>query len=262
MVIADSLRQEHEPSMVYSICKLIANNDYSLSQLNEIMNDKDSDQKVFSKNLKFCEDCGFISIKSQVCECLISYEYLTTYESFINYISLNVFDTENNFTKLTRWFLSQDISVSQIAAEQLASKCHDAVTVDQNFIRGWHWWMIAFGLATVSSHIKSGGRYALFDCSEALRRFVIDNCQENEIIKVRTFLTNLVNKKKEFKTVVDLKSNANTICDSVSMSLRILHNLNIIELLYTPDSSDIWHLTESYSHKVKKDITEIRIIRR
>ena len=33
MVIADSLRQEHEPSMVYSICKLIANNDYSLREM-------------------------------------------------------------------------------------------------------------------------------------------------------------------------------------------------------------------------------------
>ena len=85
--------------------------------------------------------------------------------------------------------------------------------------------------------------------------------KEGEVIKVRSFLTKLLAVKKEFVSSVDLNGNENQITTSISMGLRLLHNLKLIELIYTPDSSDIWHLTESYAHKIKRDITEIKVLR-
>lgn len=261
MIISDGLRQENEPTIIYSICKMASQFGDDINQLNDLMTDDNDGQKVYSKNFNFAKECGFIEVSGQRVSCLIPEEHLASYEEFINYISLNVFEKENNFTKLTRWFLKENIEISQVSAEQLAARCHDVVSVDQNYIRGWHWWMIAFGLGTVSAHINTGSRYIIFDCSNALKRFVKAEFKEGEVIKVRSFLTKLLAVKKEFVSSVDLNGNENQITTSISMGLRLLHNLKLVELIYTPDSSDIWHLTESYAHKIKRDITEIKVLR-
>lgn len=258
MKISDTLRQEHEPSFAYAICKMVSENTLSKNELISVMTN--DNQEIITKNIKFVEDCEFVVNDGQHIKCLIPTESMKTYSDFIEYISLKVFEEENNFTKLTRWFLSANTDICDLQSEEFAAKCYEVVNVDQNFIRGWHWWMIAFGLGTLSAYIKSGKRTIMFDCSEALKRFVSSEYKNGEIIKVRTFLAKLVDVKKEFKGVINLNNNYNQLCESLSLSLRILHNLNIIELIYTPDSLDVWHLTESYSHKIKKDITEIKIV--
>ena len=261
MIISDGLRQENEPTIIYSICKMASQFGDDINQLNDLMTDDNDGQKVYSKNFNFAKECGFIEVSGQRVSCLIPEEHLASYEEFINYISINVFEKENNFTKLTRWFLKENIEISQVSAEQLAARCHDVVSVDQNYIRGWHWWMIAFGLGTVSAHINTGSRYIIFDCSNALNRFVKSEFKEGEVVKVADFLKRLFSVKKEFTSCASLNGKEHQIATSLSMGLRLIHNLKCIELIYTPDGSDIWHLTESYAHKIKRDITHIKVLR-
>lgn len=260
MKISDNLRQEDEPNIVYAICKLVGRNEFTKSEIFDLMTDKKDNQGIFVHNFRFAEDCGFIKVDNEKVECLIPQSELSSCEKFVTYIWNKVFKVENNFTKITRWFLNSNIDISKVAAEQLASKCYEVAVVDQNFIRGWHWWIQAFGLGTISSYLTKGGsRYIMYDCSIALERFIKSNYKKNDVVKAKQFFKDLCSKHAEFQGLIDFNAKDNKICDSLSLGLRLLHNTKLIELIYTPDSADIWHLVESFSHKIKFDITEIKI---
>ena len=92
-----------------------------------------------------------------------------------------------------------------------------------------------------------------------INKRIKSNYKKNDVVKVKQFFKDLCSKHAEFQGLIDFNAKDNKICDSLSLGLRLLHNTKLIELIYTPDSADIWHLVESFSHKIKFDITEIKI---
>ncbi len=259
MFIADSFRKETSPSMVYTLLKLVASKDCTKEDAERLISGNaigDNSVATIRKVYKFAEDCELIKTDKDKVTALIDKKHLRTYADFVYALSREAFKVNNNFCKLTQWFLAEGISTTKLKADDLAVASANVAHVEKDDIYGWQDWMVAFGLATYTTKPSDN---IMFDCHVRIKRFLQHEglFKKGSTVQAKVFVSELVKNCPEFTKVINIKDNR--IGESVSASLRILHNLGIIEILFSPDSFDIWHLTTSTAHKIKGDFTDIKV---
>ena len=156
---------------------------------------------------------------------------------------MNIYNNENTtFNELSKWFLSQNSDVFKYKSAQDLSIVipNDMFSnIEKDYILGFRFWIVALGLGMLQ---KSGsGNMLVFSCNTILSEWLKNAkpFKKNQTIIMKDFI------------------NGNNINLALSMGLRVLHINNIIELKYTTDSGNIWHLTNSLTNPATNNITEI-----
>jgi len=257
MFIAKTFRKETSPSLVYTLLKLVANKECAKEDVERLLSGGrkgDSSADIIRQVFAFTQACQLIKVENGKVVSLMPKEHLKSYEDFTYAFGCEAFKaTSNDFVNLSQWFLAENIGVTKLVAEKLAAACSKIATVEKDGIYGWQDWMVAFGLAT---YVTTPSDNIMFDCHVRIRRFLERTgvFKKNEVVGAKAFMTALVAHCPEFSKVVNLRGNY--VGDSVSISLRILHTLGVIEIQNKRDSTDIWHLTDA-RHAVNNDFTDI-----
>lgn len=246
MKIADSLRHECMPEMVYSICKL-ANGERERSDIQKLITlgatDKES-QDQFSNVFNFAKECNFITEENTKIICLLDSNKLNTFKEFRMQVVKGVFENRNTkFTKAAEWFLAlneEDI-FSFDTGEKLSANFSASLgfNPDKYFALGFRFWMVALGFAAFQGYRKSAIAFACFDI---LSQWINESeFEKGKNIAARVFFDSLEKDIVIFRSMI---SN-NKLNTALSMALRTLRDAEIINLVYTKDSSDVWHLEEA-----------------
>lgn len=258
MKIADSLRKEAMPDMVYAMCKLAHYKAYHNEEFLNLISLENPHNSIVRDVYSFCINCGFLteSGDGKVTTPFNDVD-LGDFSLFRYQVATNVFrDRGTLFPTVTKWFLEQDRSIfKHRSSNELAS----ILPLDSNVVNiteytlGFRNWMEALGMATVAATGSSG---ALVFAVHRLVKDWLNFAQPfktKEPILAASFFRELSKALPQFVgVVVD-----NQVKESLSMGLRVLHNLGVIEMIYTHDSSDIWHLAPSVQYDNTRILSEI-----
>ena len=246
MKIADNLRHECMPDMVYSLCKMCKTS-IECKELQKIItlgDNSKSSQEQFNNVLTFAIECGFIGEDDGVLISKFEDGQLENFKSFRYAIFCEVLKNRNTkFTKLAEWYLQKGTTeiFSLDTASDLAARVNYEIElgIDKYFALGFRFWMVALGLAAQQNYRKSAIVFAYHDILEQI--IVESSLEKNKPILAGTFMEYILDKGVIFGVCI---SN-NKINTGLSMALRVLRDSNVIELNYVNDSSDVWHMEES-----------------
>lgn len=255
MKIHDSLRQECMPEMVFVLCKLSANGSYTKEKLKKLITLDTDKTDNYNKVFRFAVECGFLT---ETPEGIIHCEFSTSQVSSFKNFRYAVFHEINKpdgtvFNTLAQWYLSQGLDILQLSADRdlttWAIRADISANIDENIIHGFRFWMAAFGLVTSE-------KYPLvFSTNVVMEEWLKQATPfaKNTPILARQFFDTLIREIPLFAGCIS----DNNLNVALSMGLRVLHLNKLIELKYTTDSGDTWHLTESISNPSTNHITEI-----
>lgn len=262
MKIADSLRHECMPEMVYSVCKL-ADGHRERADIQRLITlgvtDKES-QDQFSNVFNFAKECNFISEENMKVMCLLDQNKMSTFKDFRMQVAKGVFDNRNTkFTRAAEWFLTQnEVELFSIdTAEKLSASFTSTFgfNPDKYFALGFRFWMVALGFAAFQGYRKSAIAFACFDI---LEQWIAESkFEKGKAFAARSFFDSLTGDISVF----DVMISNNKLNTALSMALRTLRDAGMISLVYTKDSSDVWHLDEAKLDAGNDDrFTEIIIL--
>ena len=271
MIIADTLRQEAMPEMVFAICKmaLLKPKKSAMQRIITLGSPDKTSSQQFSRVYQFSIRCGFIKEAGDgTVSTVFSDKELSCFRRFRHAVLCGVFsDQDTSFTVLARWYLSQNIpadpenSSSVFSLGSAADFIHSLpsnVSVDEDYILGFRFWMVALGLASFTP-LGTGpaSRPLLFATHRAIGDW-LDYSQPfpKEVrIHAKVFLDKLVKDCSVFSTCIK----DNTLSSSLSSGLRVLQACGRIELVKITDAGDIWHLSKSAYYLKSNDLTDLVI---
>lgn len=268
MIIADSIRQEAMPEMVYAICKMALLEPKKMEMRRMITLDTDGESaSQFNKVYQFAISCGFIKEagNEKVTTDFLEAE-LSSFRRFRYAVLCNVFKAqETAFTTAARWYLSQDLPQNLIKGHSIFSLVTGAefvqampkeLKIDENFVYGFRFWMTALGLTSFSAiGTGSSARPLLFATHRALGDWLefSNRFQKEAYISAREFFSKLIEDLPVFSNCIE----GNTLKPSISTGLRVLESCGSIELKRVTDAGDVWHLTKSVYYSKSNDITDV-----
>lgn len=258
MKIADSLRQECMPEIIYTICKLVGSKSYKKDEIKSYITLNCDSVQEYNKAFSFANESGFIKIEGdEKVSTAFTKDQLSSFRSFRHAIFMDIFKSEPTmFNSLAKWYLGQNSDVFGIkSAQDLAVKFPKEIFSGKvkDSALGFRFWMVALGLCMFS---KTGNSLCLvFETNNAIQDWLEYEkpFKKNTTILAKDFFDKLVSECPVFESCID----GNQINLALSMGLRVLHLNGVIELKYVTDSGDIWHLVESISNPSTNKITEI-----
>lgn len=258
MKIADSLRPECMPEIIYTICKLAGSNSYKKDELKSYITLNCSSVQEYNKAFAFANECGFIKTAGdEKVSTVFTKEQLSSFKTFRHTIFMDIFKGEATmFNSLARWYLTQNSDIFSVkSAQDLAVMFPKEIFSgkEKDSALGFRFWMVALGLGMFS---KTGNSQCLvFATNNAIQEWLEYEkpFKKNTTILAKDFFEKLVSDCPVFDSCID----GNRINLALSMGLRVLHLNGVIELKYVTDSGDMWHLVESTSNPRTNRITEI-----
>lgn len=267
MKIDDSLRNETTPEMVYSLCRLVAS--MKLPEDNVVKalslgSDDDKTKMSVRKVISFAKKSEMIieNDSDNTLVCLFDNDDLVSFRSFRHALFMKAAPNEEvRFGKIVRWYLKQDPEVFKIEnGEDLIQKIpNDIIMGDAQNARGFITWASGLG---IMSRGYAGSKRAMLNYPQ-IHECISDwlyfdrPFPKGESILVRDFMQRM---KSDCPLLQDTLE-GNNIKRALSNALRILEGTGWIELKYTKDSGDVWHLTKSIARQNTNDITEIEVLR-
>jgi len=271
MLIPNSLRMEHMPKMVYSLVKLVCNGDYSEDELRKRITAsiskeyQDTSKDRFNLILGFAKDSGMISEENGLFKSDFTTLEMESFSEFTySLLKRMSIRNDNMFDAMLRYYLSADKYVESeftTSANKFREKViEDAEVkrfhVEEDSVHGFFFWIEAFEIANFEEN----------------RRGHVYYCLENLLIKY-------LNKHPEIKKMGSLPTKAfldklsedlyfipfcceterNRITYPLAQALRILENMEIIDLEYRQDSDQMWHLPKSDIFVNGNTFTNVRV---
>lgn len=258
MKIADGLRPECMPEIIYSICKLVGSNSYKKDEVKSYITLNCDSVQEYNKAFAFAAECGFIKVGGdERVTTEFTTEQLSSFRNFRHAIFMDVFNGEPTmFNSLARWYLSQGSDIFGVKTGQdLAVKFPKEIFSgkEKDAALAFRFWMVALGLCMFS---KTGNSLAMvFATNNAIQDWLEFEkpFKRNTTILAKDFFDKLLADCPVFANCIE----GNQVKLALSMGLRVLHLNGVIELKYVTDSGDIWHLVESISNPRTNKITEI-----
>lgn len=248
MKIADSLRQECMPDMVYSICKmtLIEKDRDRIQQAITLGNNDKETQEQFNKVFRFACDCEFIKEDKGTgsVECMLDENRLNTFSQFRMQVANNIFKNKNSkFVKISEWYLGKEDGYifSQDTGEALSAYINDELKmdVDKFYALGFRFWMVALGFLSFQNYRRSA---VMFSCQNYLMQWINEKkFIQNKFFPVREFMDELTLDCPVFETMI----RNNHLNLAFSMAMRVLKGTGYIDARRVKDSGDVWHIRDS-----------------
>lgn len=262
MRIIDSLRQEHMPYMVFTLCRFVGSKKMKSDELMKYLTLNDSaenkkSRQNFNKVFSFAKDCGFVSedLEGYIVTTFTKKE-LDSYRKFRYKVFEEVtYDLNTNFTGITKWLLSQDKSIFNMGVDEFMANIPQKFTPSKDYTRGYFFWAEALGLINI---YKSTNRKIYFAVQEILVDWLKFNkpFRKGEQVLCQVFINKLIDDCPIFNE----SFSSNRINFALSCALRIMHESGYIKLIYVKDSGDIWNLHESNAYQENNKITEIKVV--
>ena len=275
MKISDSLRQEMMPEMVFSICRLakVVPSKNQIKRLITLGHDGESVDQ-FNKVYQFALACEFIqesgdgTVKSSFSDIELS-----SFRRFRYAVLSNVFHgPDTNFTSAAKWYMAEDVpqvavegtaSISPFslnsASEFLLSFRSQKVTVDENFVNGFRFWMNALGLVTFNplGSASNARPPLLFAAHRAIQDWLEYEMPFTfgTLIPARSFFDRLIVDCPVFEKCI----RGNNLSSSLSAALRVLDSMGFLELTRVTDAGDVWHLVPANFYGKSNDSTDIMV---
>ena len=176
MKIADSLRHECMPEMVFSICKMsmIQTDKEKIQRAISLNNTDKATQDQFNKVYKFACDCGFIKDVNGVVECLLDKKILNSFAEFRMQIANEVFTNKNSkFVTIAEWYMGKEDEYifSRDTGDTLAAYINAelGLGVDKFYALGFRFWMVDLGFLSFQNYRKAA---AMFSCHNYLIQWI------------------------------------------------------------------------------------------
>lgn len=246
MKIADSLRQECMPEMVYSICKMsmIQKDRDKIQRAITLNNNDNASQDQFNKVFKFACDCEFIRDVNGTVSCMLDQDKLNNFAQFRMQIANKVFENKNSkFSRIAEWYMSKEDSYifSRDTGEKLAAYINSELNldVDKFYALGFRFWMVALGFLSFQGYRRYAAMYA---CHNYLMQWIKENdFERNEFFPVRLFMEKLISDCSLFDSMIK----NNHLNMAFSMAMRVLKNADYIDARRVKDSGDVWHIKDA-----------------
>ena len=246
MKIADGLRQECMPEMVFSICKMsLIQNDREMIQKIITLNNNDKiSQEQFNQVFKFACDCGFITDQNGKVRCELNNSKLEKFSQFRMQVANSVFkDKTTKFAKIAEWYMNKEdyYIFSQDTSQTLAAYISDELKIEVNksYALGFRFWMVDLGFLSFQNYRRGA---ALFSCHNYLRQWLVEQeFEKNVYLPVRMIMDRLVIDCPLFETMI----HNNHLNLAFSMAMRVLKNAGYIDARRVKDSGDVWHIKDS-----------------
>lgn len=272
MLIPNTLRMEHMPKMVYVLIKLINSGEYTSEDLRKRITAsmcqeyEDVSRDRFNLLLTFAcagelitEENGFYKTEFKENE-LISFD-----EFAYSLLGKMSSATDNMFNALLRYYLSTsnfEESEFSSSAEKFRIKAIENAevkkyNVEEDSIHGFLFWIEAFQIANFEGN-RTGHVYF------AIENLLMKYLEKHPEIKnagsmpVREFLDRL--QQDIYFIPFCCESDRNGITYPMAQALRILENMDMIQLEYRQDSDQMWHLPASFVFSSGNTFTNVRVL--
>jgi hypothetical protein len=267
MLIPDSLRQEHMPMMVYALCRAVKNGKYSeddliktLAASNRIYDEKSIGQA--GTVLTFARNAHFVDVKNGVVATDFDEEELFTPSKFSSALLKRLdLDSSKSFATMLKWYLWKGISIEAfdnhkaIRQEMLEDAKLKQMNVSEDQTHGFLFWLEFLGIATHSYQAMGCYNYSI---ENILIEYIATNNKElkkHGDMPMQEFLTIL---GSDICFIQLCYENTN-VCSALSIALRIIERMGIIEIVDKNDGSMTWHLEKSNTFRVGNSFTNIKV---
>lgn len=269
MLIPNSLRMEHMPKMVYALVKLVESNRYTENDLRKIITATtrneydDSSWDRFNLIHNFACEAEMISEKNGYYITEFTGKQLTSFSEF-TYALLGKMTVhkDNMFDALLKCYLKSDYYIESeftTSASKYREKAIEDVNVkrfhvEEDNIHGFFFWIEAFEIANFESN-RSGHVYY---CLENLLIKYIERhpeLKQKGSLPTKLFIEELT----QDLYFIPFCCEGNNITYPLSQALRILENMEMIDLEYRQDSDQIWHLTNSEAFVKGNRFSNVRV---
>ena len=260
------------PDMVYSICKL-AQEELSKREMQEAItlgDERDGTKSQFNTVFNFCVACEFIKEDiNGIIVTVFNHAQLIDFRHYSYAVFSRVFQENNTFSHLAKWYLSQNVSNNPLKGESILNIRTESefrsflpkhIQIDENYFNGFRFWMTALGLTAFYSPGSSmSGVPFLFATHKAIRNWIefAEPFQAGSYIPAERFFTKMAEDCPAFVDCIDFDHNR--VSSSVSSGLRVLEHSNLISLERIADAGNLWHLTESIYFSISNEISDIVI---
>lgn len=246
MKIADSLRQECMPEMVYTLCKMTCVQD-DREKIQAAICLKDSvkkSQEQFNIVYLFAKNCGFITEQNGKVKCLLDESKMDTFRQFRMQIAKNVFKTnDSKFEKIARWYMGKEdyYIFSRDTADSLSEYINQElhVEISKDYTLGFRFWMADLGFLSFQNYRRGA---LMFSCHNFLLQWINEQgFVEGEFFPVRKMMDTLITDCPLFESMIY----NNHLNLALSMAMRVLKNAGYIDTIRVKDSGDVWHIKDS-----------------
>lgn len=268
MLIPDNLRQEDMPMMVYALCKAVKNGNYSEDELIKYISvsenyKDDSSANIVRVVLNFAQKAGFIQNENS--KNLITEFNETELESPLAFSQslLKRLEMDNSklFSEALKWFLWKGPLVEGLETHKDVKREMDEdsllkqYNISEDFVHGFLFWIEFLGIATHTIGAMGCYNYSIENILIAYLNNNADKYKKYGNMPAKDFFEML----GEDIFFIKLCCANTTVCDSLSIALRIIEKLNIVELEDKNDGSMTWHLQKSNTFKVGNSFTNVKV---
>ena len=272
MLIPDVLRQEHMPKMVYALVKLVHSGKYTDEDLRKRITASmckeydDNSRNNFNLILSFAEKGELIKEENGYYNTEFQENELVNFSEF-TYALLGKMNSaeETMFNSLLRYYLSTDSfiesefssSAGKFREKALENAEVKKYHVEEDNIHGFLFWIEAFQIANFEGN-RSGHVY--FSLENLLIKYLEKHpeIRNKGSMPVKLFLDTLA--EDIYFIPYCCETDRNWITYPMAQALRILENLEMIQLEYRQDSDQIWHLPGSLIFASGNRFTNVRIL--
>jgi hypothetical protein len=229
------LRPETTPERLYSLCKIIAEANYSKDKLKEIIQPtllKNNDDGYVSKNIKFAKDLGLIIEENKKIKLNIPKEIVDDNKKFKEFLYQKLIKDEA-FFEVTKWFLAQDQSLWELGSIDIPAQIKTFSNLNKEYFWAYRFWFAYFGWGMLFDGKFINNPY------RRLKEFIVQKSYPTgKNIQMKEFFNDLISKYPEFEVcIIDYKINL-----SLTLALVTLNEINFLRLNYLEDSPSIYHL--------------------
>lgn len=236
----DSMRMEPTPERVLSVCRLIAHESMTRSEVRKAMtlgidDEKELDQINKSINVAL-EELSLIKAEADKLVLAVNPGVIASTAAFRRYVSARVFSAKDTtFHMFTKWLIAQNERIFSLkswegTAKTCASEVTELAALNENAVLGWRFWAAFLGLGYLSgTMIIPNMKLRLEDI---LATTYTEKFEYNETILAQDFMPWLSTKMPEVAIGSKLPL-------ALSAGLRTLHEIGLIKLETWSDSTPI-----------------------
>jgi hypothetical protein len=258
------------PGRLQALCKLLLLGTYSIERIRELLQPNSLDKIQANEVIRMARNGGLIQEnKDKLFQLNIPEQEVRDNSRFEAYLAKNVFYNKDFiFGRFSAWVMTRSEKVMNETREELSERFFNEVTrktrstneFNKENITAWMTWANYFGLGhTMDSKFVGNpskriqrvlandqelpkGEYVPF---RQFMRWLGDNCPELDGGKLNHEFNELFSSQQ--------------LSFALSLGLRTLHDLGVVNMKVTRDVEDIWYLQEVPAHDIRNQVTDIMV---
>lgn len=258
------------PGRLQALCKVLLLGPYSSDRVKELLQPNSTDKIQANEVMRLARNGGLITVDADnVVHLNVPEQDVSDSKRFEQYLAENSFQNKDFiFARFTAWVMSKSEIVMNMTKEEMSERFFNEATrktratneFNKDNITAWMTWANYFGLG----HTMNGKFVG--NPSKRIQR-VLENpkgLKKGDYMPFREFMKWLGETFPEldggqWNTEFNEQIANQQLSFSLSLGLRTLHDLGVINLKITRDVEDIWYLYDVPAHEIQNQVTDIMV---